>query len=202
MPPLAGGAFYLAQNWVGNCPTPVMPLKYRRFFCCLLFLALLCWYVLTQYLFWLYSNFLSILNVLSTLKFEKKNNCQGCYRDVYLCLIFEMSIWEFITKIGVHCKNQFRNQMDFLIFSTWYFEIEKKSSDTRYFKNQVEIDRGQMRKYLALKSNTFANLNRNKFSLLTRSYVFKCTRNTCNFKWPFLQQCQMLPFCLSVLHCF
>jgi len=36
-------------------------------------------------------------------------------------------------------KNQFRNQIDFL---TWYFEIEKKLSDTRYFKNQVEIDRG------------------------------------------------------------
>ena len=27
-------------------------------------------------------------------------------------------------------------------FLTWYFEIGKKSSDTRYFKNQVEINRG------------------------------------------------------------
>ena len=39
-------------------------------------------------------------------------------------------------------KNQFWNQIDFLIFQTWYFEIEKTLSDTRYFKNQVEIDRG------------------------------------------------------------
>ena len=39
-------------------------------------------------------------------------------------------------------KNQFRNQIDVLIFQTWYFEIEKKSSDTRYLKNRVEIDRG------------------------------------------------------------
>ena len=82
---------------------------------------------------------------------------------VYLCLIFKMLIWEFITNSKknwfrikldffsssnliftacVACKNQFRNQIDFLIFQTWYFEIEKKSSDTRYFKNQVEIDRG------------------------------------------------------------
>ena len=42
----------------------------------------------------------------------------------------------------VACKNQFRNQIDFLIIQTWYFEIEKNSCDTRYFKNQVEIDRG------------------------------------------------------------
>ena len=33
--------------------------------------------------------------------------------------------------------------LDFLIFETWYFEIEKKLSDTRYFKNQVEIDKGK-----------------------------------------------------------
>ena len=39
-------------------------------------------------------------------------------------------------------KNQFRNQIDFLIFHTWYFEIEKNLSDIQYFKNQVEIDRG------------------------------------------------------------
>ena len=59
------------------------------------------------------------------------------YRGIYLCLIFEMSIWEFITnskKIRfqnkldilsssnliftacVACKNQFRNQIDFSIF--------------------------------------------------------------------------------------
>ena len=44
----------------------------------------------------------------------------------------------------VACKNQFRNQIDVLIFWTWYFEIKKKSSDTRYFKNQVEIDRGNI----------------------------------------------------------
>ena len=50
---------------------------------------------------------------------------------------------------------------------------------------------------LALKSNTIANLNRNLFPLLTRSYVFKCPRNTCNFKWPYLQQCLFA----SQLHC-
>ena len=59
------------------------------------------------------------------------------YRGVYLCLIFEMSIWDFITNSKknqfrikldffsssnliftacVACKNQFRNQIDFLTF--------------------------------------------------------------------------------------
>ena len=34
------------------------------------------------------------------------------------------------------------------------FEIEKKSSDTRYFKNQVEIDRGYDYDYIAMKRKT------------------------------------------------
>ena len=64
---------------------------------------------------------------------------QSYLRGVYLCLIFEMSIWEFITNSKknrfrmkldffsssnliftayVACKNQFRNQIEFLIFQT------------------------------------------------------------------------------------
>ena len=47
---------------------------------------------------------------------------------------------------SVACKNQFRNCFEMklifwflnLIFQNW----KKKSSETRYFKNQVEIDRG------------------------------------------------------------
>ena len=93
-------------------------------------------------------------------------NRLGSLHGVYLCLIFEISIWEFITNSK---KNRFRNKLDFLSSSNlifagytgiknqvrtrqkiefvsksffFEFEIEKKSSDTRYFKNQVEIDRG------------------------------------------------------------
>ena len=42
-------------------------------------------------------------------------------------------------------KNQVRTRqkIEFVLKSIFFeFEIEKKSSDTRYFKNQVEIDRG------------------------------------------------------------
>ena len=63
----------------------------------------------------------------------------------------------------VACKNQFRNQIDFLIFQTWHFEIEKKLSDTRYLKNQVEIDRGSIYQV-------------NKLSYQTPSLVSSITR--------------------------
>ena len=39
-------------------------------------------------------------------------------RGVYLCLIFEMSIWEFITNSK---KNRFRNKLDFLSSSNLIF---------------------------------------------------------------------------------
>ena len=45
-------------------------------------------------------------------------------------------------------KNQVRTRkkIEFVLKSIFFFEfeIEKKSSDTRYFKNQVEIDRGRV----------------------------------------------------------
>ena len=70
----------------------------------------------------------------------------------------------------VACKNQFRNQIDFLIFQTWYFEIEKNSSDTRYFKNQVEIDRGSA--FSRLKFQKFFSITRTIFSHSSRSEQF------------------------------
>ena len=74
-----------------------------------------------------------------------------------------MSIWEFTTNSKknrvrnkldfllssnliftacVACKNQFRNQINFLFFKLDISKLKKKSNDTWYFKNQVEIDRG------------------------------------------------------------
>ena len=47
-------------------------------------------------------------------------------------------------------KNQVRTQqkIEFVSKSIFFeFEIEKKSSDTRYFKIQVEIDRGYVKEF-------------------------------------------------------
>ena len=90
------------------------------------------------------------------------------FHGVYLCLIFEMSILEFITnskkKINFETNSIFRRVRTWFLQATqavkikfelnkksslfrnryfFEFEIEKKSSDTRYYKNQVEIDRGK-----------------------------------------------------------
>ena len=47
-------------------------------------------------------------------------NAIGCYdfHGVYLCLIFEMSIWKFITNSK---KIRFRNKLDFLLSSNLIF---------------------------------------------------------------------------------
>ena len=51
--------------------------------------------------------------------FYHRNRISRDIRGVYLCLIFEMSIWEFITNSKK--KNQFRNKLDFLSSSNLIF---------------------------------------------------------------------------------
>ena len=55
---------------------------------------------------------------------------------VYLCMIFEMSIWEFITNSK---KNQFRNKLDFLSSSNLIFAgyTGSKNQVRTRKKNQV-----------------------------------------------------------------
>ena len=86
--------------------------------------ALIKFHSVLWYLKFVHATFQVCLYGLSVWKIEVLSNTRG----VYLCLIFEMSIWEFITKLDffsssnliftacVACKNQFRNQIDFLIF--------------------------------------------------------------------------------------
>ena len=78
------------------------------------------------------------MRCLSVLAFLNVNLGVYYKLDFETNLIFFLSL-NLIFTAYVAYKNQFRNQIDFL---TWYFKIEKKSSDTWYFKNQVEIDRG------------------------------------------------------------
>ena len=66
----------------------------------------------------------------------KINNIRG----VYLCLIFEMSIWEFITKLK---KNRFRIKLDFFFeFELDFYclcSLQKSISKSNWFFNFLNL---------------------------------------------------------------
>jgi len=113
----------------------------------------------------MWHDFLCYRNKVTQMKIGSIKAVLLDHRPISLHTIFEFWISEFISNLEknrvqnqldffsslnlistacVACKNQFRNQIDFSVFLTWYFEIEKYSSDTRYLKNRVEIDRGHV----------------------------------------------------------
>ena len=58
-----------------------------------------------------------ILWICSTPSNYFLQNLRQNSRSVYLCLIFEMSIWEFITNLK---KNRYRIKLDFFWVRTWF----------------------------------------------------------------------------------
>ena len=65
------------------------------------------------------------------------SNLSSDIHGVYLCLIFEMSIWEFITNSK---KNRFRNKLDFLSSSNLIFAGYTGSKNQVRTRKKIKFD--------------------------------------------------------------